>query len=317
MKEEFYDFLKSNDSSKIFKAKENYRAMMIKIPYNDRIDVLCESISYSVLDTLPGINIKFEYAGFYDKEKEEVFDKSYFIRHCILDKEYNYDEEYFLSSAYIKKELETDVNRAIKQHVSDSPELFEDFTYKSELTEKDVYSDYVEGKTSKNYEDTYITYECFNENDVLEYLTRKDDFIDEVSRSFVVDNLEKINDGLIDSQRKRELLEQIESDEGHEIHKIKNIVNSIDSEKMKTVTLTILKDGIEQEFKYPTFSLRYNVYHNYLSSYDILSTKDREKFKENYGRSADLNYEDIIKITYGKNTLYEDKNYNKEVGIEL
>ncbi|MBO5183361.1 MAG: hypothetical protein J6B64_03070 [Bacilli bacterium] len=317
MKDELYEFLKSDDTNKIFKFKENYRAMILKIPYDDRIDILCESVSYSTQDTLPGINIKYEYAGFYDKEKDEIFDKSYLIRHCILEKDYDYNEDYLLSSAYLKKELENDVNNAIRQHISDSPELFEDFTYESNLTEKDVYVDFVEGKTSENYEDTYITYECFSANEILEYITNKNDYIDEVSRDFIVQKLEKINMGLVDSKRKRELLKQIENDEGHKIHKIKSIVNSVDLEKMKTVTLTIFKDGIEQEFKYPTFSLRYTEYYNDLYTYDIISPKDRKIFKENYGNNADLNYEDIVKITYGKNILYEDKNYNKEVGMEL
>lgn len=317
MKNELYEFLKSDDTNKIFKFKENYRAMLLKIPYNDRIDILCENISYSTQDTLPGINIKYEYAGFYDKEKDEIFDKSYLIRHCILEKDYDYNEDYLLSSAYLKKELENDVNNAIRQHIKYSPKLFENFTYESDLIEEDVYFDFVEGKTSENYEDTYITYECFSANEILEYITNKDNYIDEVSRDFIEQNLEKINMGLVDSQKKRELLEQIENDESHEIHKIKSIVNSYNLEKVRAVTLTISKDGIEQEFKYPARSLSYTRFHDYLSSYDIISPKDRKIFKENFGPHADLKYSDIVKITYGRITLYEDKNYNKEVGMEL
>lgn len=317
MKNELYEFLKSDDTNKIFKFKENYRAMLLKIPYNDRIDILCENISYSTQDTLPGINIKYEYAGFYDKEKEEIFDKSYLIRNCILEKDYDYNEEYLLSSAHLKNELENDVNNAIRQYVSRKPGLFKDFNYKSKLEEEDVYIDFVEGKTSINYEDTYITYECSFQNQILMYLTDKEEFIRKTSKDFIEQNLEKINMGLVDSQKKRELLEQIENDESHEIHKIKSIVNSFNLEKVRAVTLTISKDGIEQEFKYPARSLSYTRFHDYLSSYDIISPKDRKIFKENFGPHADLKYSDIVKITYGRITLYEDKNYNKEVGIEL
>lgn len=317
MKNELYEFLKSDDTNKIFKFKENYRAMLLKIPYNDRIDILCESVSYSTQDTLPGINIKYEYAGFYDKEKEEIFDKSYLIRNCILEKDYDYNEEYLLSSAHLKNELENDVNNAIRQYVSRKPGLFKDFNYKSKLEEEDVYIDFVEGKTSINYEDTYITYECSFQNQILMYLTDKEEFIRKTSKDFIEQNLEKINMGLVDSQKKRELLEQIENDKSHEIHKIKSIVNSFNLEKVRAVTLTISKDGIEQEFKYPARSLSYTRFHDYLSSYDIISPKDRKIFKENFGPHTDLKYSDIVKITYGRITLYEDKNYNKEVGMEL
>ena len=86
---------------------------------------------------------------------------------------------------------------------------------------------------------------------------------------------------------------------------------------IQAVTLTISKDGIEQEFKYPARSLSYTRFHDYLSSYDIISPKDRKIFKENFGPHTDLKYSDIVKITYGRITLYEDKNYNKEVGMEL
>ena len=45
-------------------------------------------------------------------------------------------------------------------------------------------------------------------------------------------------------------------------------------------------------------------YRSYYSTYDIPAS-DRRKFEELFGRQADYTAEDVTRITYGRNTIYE------------
>ena len=110
-------------------------------------------------------------------------------------------------------------------------------------------------------------------------------------------------------------MKSIEDNVEHPYHKIKNIITSVKDNNCVTVNLTINKDGTEQTFKYNADALIHNYNSSYLSTYNIEKLADRNLFEETFGRWNDLHYEDIIKITYGKNTIYEDTNF-KEKEVE-
>ena len=77
------------------------------------------------------------------------------------------------------------------------------------------------------------------------------------------------------------------------------------------MNITINKDNIEQTFIYDANSLTY-YNSSYLSIYNISKLADREKFEENYGRNADFYFHDIVKMTYGKKTIYEDDKFKQK-----
>ena len=68
------------------------------------------------------------------------------------------------------------------------------------------------------------------------------------------------------------------------------------------MTVTVQKEEQELSFKAEASSL--TGYRNYYSTYDIPAS-DRRKFEELFGRHADYTAEDITRITYGRNTIYE------------
>lgn len=183
-----------------------------------------------------------------------------------------------------------------------------------ELTDKDVINEFMSGETSCSMKDRIRNYNSRKPQEILEYLTDRNEFIEEVSRDFIVDNAEDILNDMIESESKRQKLKEIEQDKNHIFYKIRDIVNCINNNNCKTVNLTIFKDNKEQTFIYDAKYLK-NYSSSYLSEYNIIKLKDREEFEENFGRSADFYFSDIVKITYGKRTIYEDNNYlnkNKE-----
>ncbi len=91
-------------------------------------------------------------------------------------------------------------------------------------------------------------------------------------------------------------------DTGNPIHRMKAVTDAVKASGAKTVTVTLQKDGVEFAFKAEAASL--TGHRNFYLSSDI-AAQDRREFERLFGRHADYTAEEIIKITYGKKTIYE------------
>lgn len=314
MDQEFFDFLKSGSISKIFNYNDNSKIMINKVRYNDKLDILYALESYS--GKLFDLHSPFKYSGIYDKENNKLFDVEYSIRYHILNWEYN-DSEY-ISDDNLYMMINADVNDKIKELIDNGKDDVFDISeveIAEEITDYKVINEFMNGETSSTLQDTYRKYSTENSQNILDYLTDKETFLEEEARDFIMDNMTDILKGLAITEEKRKQLKSIEDNIDHPYHKIKNIVNSVKDNKCVTVNLTINKNGIEQTFKYNADALKNSYNSSYLSTYHIEKLADRNLFEETFGRWDDLHYEDITKITYGKNTIYEDTNF-KEKEVE-
>jgi len=98
-------------------------------------------------------------------------------------------------------------------------------------------------------------------------------------------------------------------DTGSPYYRMKAIADAVKDSGAKTVTVTIQKDGAELTFKAAADSLTGR--RGYYSTY-YLPAQDRREFERVFGRNADYNAEEIMKITYGKKTVYEAPSSQKE-----
>ncbi len=124
--------------------------------------------------------------------------------------------------------------------------------------------------------------------------TEAEQYIKDYQESFLLQFLK--NDALLAEYQA--LIQNTDSP----IHQMKTITDAIKACGAKTVTVTVQKDGQELTFKASADSLM--GYRNYYSTYDIPAS-DRREFARLFGRHADYSTEDIAKITYGRNTIYE------------
>ena len=83
---------------------------------------------------------------------------------------------------------------------------------------------------------------------------------------------------------------------------MKAITDAVRDSGAKMVTVTVARPEGELTFKTAVDSL--TGYRNYYSSYDI-PAQDRREFERLFGKYADYRAEDITRITYGRNTIYE------------
>lgn len=70
----------------------------------------------------------------------------------------------------------------------------------------------------------------------------------------------------------------------------------------KTVNVTVQKDGVELTFKTSAESLK-GLKSQYSTWY--IAPSDRLQFRHLFGAGSDYSAEDIIRIAYGRSTLYE------------
>lgn len=313
MEQEFFDFLQSSNNLQTFNYGDKSKMAISKVSYNDKIDIIYSLRSY--VGELFDLKSSFTYSGIYDKENNRLFDLDYNIRHDILC--WDYDDERLIDSSKLYKMISDDVNDKISELVNDNKdEIFDlkDAELGTEITDNDVIHDFINGYTSSTFEDDYVKYSTSKPNDILDYLTNKKAFIEDEARWFIIVHHSKILKGLAVSEEKRKVLKRIEEDENHIYHKIKAIRDAVKDKNYVTINLTINKDGIEQTFKYNAESL-VSSYNSELSSNYIEKVSDRDKYDENFGRWNDFEYKDITKITYGKNTIYEDTNF-KNIELE-
>ena len=311
MEKEFFDFLKSDRVIETFNYNNNSKIMVNKIKCNDKIDILYSLDTYN--GTFFDLKTPFKYSGIYDKENNKLYDIDYFLRTRLLDWDYNDDRS--ISSSELHKKISQDMNDKIDELILDNKnDIFnvEKVEIEEEINEKDVLNDFMEGETSATLKDSYRGYKSENPQNIIDYLTDKETFLEEESRDFITHNMIEIINSLAITNEKRKVLKQIEEDKTHSYHKIKEIVDSVVKNNCLTVNLTINKDGKEQTFKYDAEMLKNNFNSSYLSTYGIEKLAERDLFEKTYGRCEVIHYEDIVKITYGKKTIYEDLNFKEK-----
>ena len=136
----------------------------------------------------------------------------------------------------------------------------------------------------------------------MAWLQDPEGFIETEAEQYIKINQEKF---LLQFLKDDALLAEYQAlmqDTENPIHRMKAITEALKASGAKTVTVTVEKDGKELTFKTAANSL--TGHRNYYSTYDI-PAQDRREFERLFGRSANYSAEDIIRITYGKKTLYE------------
>ena len=136
----------------------------------------------------------------------------------------------------------------------------------------------------------------------IAYITDPELFVQTEADQYIRNNQERF---LLQFLKNDALLAEYQAlmlDTGNPIHRMKAITDAVKGRSAKTVTVTVQKDGQELTFKTSAASL--TGHRNYYSTSDIPAS-DRREFERLFGRYADYNAEDITKITYGRNTIYE------------
>lgn len=136
----------------------------------------------------------------------------------------------------------------------------------------------------------------------IAYIQDPDGFIQTAADQYIKTNQEKF---LLQFLKNDALLTEYQAlvqDADNPIHRMKAITEAVKASGAKSLTVTVQKGEQELTFKAAASSL--TGCRNYYSTYSI-PAPDRREFERLFGRHSEYKAEDITRITYGRNTIYE------------
>lgn len=96
--------------------------------------------------------------------------------------------------------------------------------------------------------------------------------------------------------------QMLSQDSDAPVYRMRAITDALQKSGAKTVNVTVQKDGVELTFKTSAESLK-GLKSQYSTWY--IAPSDRLQFRHLFGAGSDYSAEDIIRIAYGRSTLYE------------
>lgn len=301
LKQDFLDYLE--DDNIFLEVHENDRNYnFVKVPYNSTIDLLY--MTYNYHHSIVPSN-KLENCGFYDKENKKLYDISYQVRTNILG--LSWGDDSYPSKEQVNDEFDDKVSNCITDYVLDNKKEFYDSAkgYVSNVEDRDVKKYFIDDIKEITYKADYTSN---NEIDVLEYITKGEDFVYDKALEYFTEHKEQIGKELYDIDKKNELLTNIWNDKEDPLYKVKDIVKAIKDGNYGNVHIFIHKNGLNFDFKYDASVLERSWDWSYLSTYNM-PAPDRRNFMNLFGKNEDFHYKDITKIEYRNNLIYIDKEF--------
>lgn len=150
----------------------------------------------------------------------------------------------------------------------------------------------------------------WSENNLLQYIREPSPFIEREAEEYIEAHQEDILWDFLKNDRIRAAMKRMEACEDSPLHRLRNIMTAMKDLPVKTVKVTVNKEGIECSFKTEAEPLRRAPFKSY-STWNMLAA-DRRNFEAIYGRHADYKPEDIIHISYRGSTIYTAEPYEPE-----
>lgn len=149
----------------------------------------------------------------------------------------------------------------------------------------------------------YYSPEHWTEGSLLSYILDPEGYADKEAADYIAANQEDmLSDFLYNDAVLREY-QAILADMENPVHTVKKIMAAMRTTSAKTVNVTIFKEGVEFTFKTEASTLRGDCT-SYYNNWQMVAS-DRREFEGLYGRSAEYYPQEIIRITYARNVLYE------------
>lgn len=136
----------------------------------------------------------------------------------------------------------------------------------------------------------------------LAYIQDPDGFVQAEAKQYIKENQEDFLKQFLENDALIAEYQALMQDTSNPLHRVKAISDAIKASGAKTVTVTVQKAGEELSFRTGTTPLR-GRYNSYSSSH--ITATDRQEFERLFGRYSNYTAEDITRITYGRNAIYE------------
>ena len=301
---------------------EKSTATLLKLEKNSSVDYLYQTAAQ---DNSISWSNQVQFCGLYDRKNRTLY--------LTKDAVSFFMKGQFPFVAEAGPSMADEINSAVNEHVegiiandrsnlsilevtgwqaSRDLEYYRDHGVKESAVQQIFSSQEPDGQFHSDYKLSELPETAF-----IAYITDPELFVQTEAEQYIKINQEKF---LLQFLKNDALLAEYQAlmqDTGSPIHRMKAITDAVKGCGAKTVTVTVQKDGQELTFKAAAGSL--TGHRNYYSTSDIPAS-DRKEFERLVGRYADYNAEDVVKITYGRNTIYEaapvqSENMAEDIGM--
>ena len=310
-REEFLEWLDSGGTAPLQisrgKNQDNFTTI-ISLPKTEEINYLFCDTNYSI----PGIhqNDDFSFCGLYLRQDHSLRLADYRLA-CAVDGLAKIER---MDSDDLRRYFCKQVNRRVEELIADGRQNLTITELGSKETKRrlDHYQQYgakedaIRAFFSEETPDFrfHSDYKLngWSEDFMLTCLQSPDTVIEVEAEQYVQGHQEQLLLTFLENDALRDEYSALVLDEDNPIHRMKAITDAVRASGAKTVTVTVVKPEGELTFKTAARSLI--GHRNYYSSFDI-PFQSRREYERLFGRHSDYHAEDITRITYGRNTIYE------------
>lgn len=310
-REEFLDWLDSGGTAPLQisrgKNQDNFTTI-ISLPKTEGINYLFCDTNYSI----PGIhqNDDFSFCGLYLRQDRSLRLADHRLT-CAVD---GLTKTERMDSDDLRRHFCKQVNRRVEELIADGRQNLTITELSSKETKRrlDYYQQYgakedaIRAFFSEETPDFRFRsdYELndWSEDFMLACLQSSDTVIEVEAEQYVQGHQEQLLLTFLENDALRDAYDALAQDTENPIHRMKAITDAVRDSGAKTVTVTVQKPEGELTFKAVADSL--TGHRSYYSSYNI-PAQDRREFERMFGKYADYHAEEITRITYGRNTIYE------------
>lgn len=284
---------------------------VIRIPKDKDFDYLFTQRHYS-RGGLIERDRKFEYGGIVRKSDNALYDLQYDLREYDetkgeLSAEKLKDEMQGLVRMFIEKTINNDRKNLRIKEISDKRSLEQLGYYIQYDAYKDARQLYLENDGGEArgfvYKNDYRA-EAWKEATLLEFILDPTKYVATQAAEYMRDRQEQMLDKFLRADAMYAEYAKILADPTDNIHTVNNIQKALMAVDAKMVTLTMRRGDKELTFKFEAYRLKSDCERKYCE-YGA-EVAGRQQLSESFGRgNTDFTPEEIVKITYGRNTLYE------------
>lgn len=310
MNDLFSSWLSSGDAGPCCFQEKGYYYILIRVEKNEDFEYLFCLKRYEKSGLVRGST--FNYAGIYCRKDGLIYDAE-----CALTSMEDDPEPLKRRSAEaLKERLKAAVREKVEAAIGNDRSNLQI----TELTDSGLLSQLAYTRqhgaketARRRYLDTVDfeppAFSCnydpdrWKEDFLLAYIIDPEGYVEKEASAYMADNQERMlhnflyNDAVL--QEYRAIVEDMENP----VHTVKKIMDAMRTTSAKTVNVTVKKEGVELTFKTEAATLRGDCT-SYYSTWQIAAA-DRKKFEQTFGRSANYTPEEILRITYARNVLYE------------
>lgn len=291
-----------------------------KVPQQENVDYIFGQENYYTPHV--GWRDKFEFCGIYSRQNqlfrladhplkdivdgltpEECMDTEDLLRQ--VNAQINAQVERIIANDRGNLPVQTLTSGSLKKGLLD---------YREGSARTDAIQRFIAGSGSNIQFQSWYGTDHWTESAIASYLDNPAKFVQGQAEDYIEKSGEELllqflqNDALVEEIRK------IEADADNPVHRMRAITEALDQCGAKSVNVTVQIADTELSFKASTTSLK--GYRTSYSTWDIPAA-DRRLFYDVFGRSAQYDATDIIKITSGRKTIYEAPPAQTETLVEI